>query len=149
VRRFVSPRSSASLTKACAEPDHDHAAARRPEDAEAPTGTTTSLIAAEDGDLWQSLPSRHDPSGTARPTLPVFANLMASLEEQEDARWRDLLEAMGFERQDQDAPAGFEDFDWSPIFPPDRELVARLLEPVVAKSGDVQEEINNIYARTI
>jgi len=81
--------------------------------------------------------------------MDVFGNLCDSLEEQDKARWNAMLNAMGFERKDQDAPLGFEDFDWSPIFPPDREHVARLLEPVVARSEDIQEAINRMSTMPI
>jgi hypothetical protein len=147
VRRFTSSRAWAKPLGDSAEADHADTVTRRPEGGEPAPGMTTALITDEDGDLWQPLPSQQDPPRQAESILSVFVNLGAPLEEQEDARWHDLLEAMGFERQDQDAPVGFEDFDWSPIFPPDREHVARLLEPVVAKSGDIQEEINGMSYR--
>jgi hypothetical protein len=134
MRRFSSSRAWARPTGESAEPGHANA-------------VTAPLITEEDGDLWQPLPSRQNQPGNEDPVLQVFVELGTSLEEQEDARWRDLLQAMGFERQDPHVPVGFEDFDWSPIFPLDREHVARMLEPVVAKSGDIQEEINNMSTR--
>jgi len=147
MRRFTSSQSWKISPGNSGEDDHAPTTTRRPEGDEPAPDMTTTLITPEDGDLWQPLPSRQDQPGNEDPVLQVFVELGTSLEEQEDARWRDLLQVMGFERQDQHVPVGFEDFDWSPIFPLDREHVARMLEPVVAKSGDIQEEINNMSTR--
>jgi len=149
MRRFTSSQSWKRSPGNSGEDDHAPTTTRRPEGDEPAPDMTTALITPEDGDLWQPLPSRHESPGREGQILEVFGKLGTSLEEQEDARWRGLLEAIGFERQDQNTPAGFEEFDWSPVFPPDREHVARLLEPVVAKSEDIQEAINGVAARSI
>ena len=149
MRRFTSSQSWKRSLGNFGEDDHAPTTTRRPEGDEPAPNMTTALITPENGDLWQPLPSRHESSGREGQILEVFGKLGTSLEEQEDARWRGLLEAIGFERQDQNTPAGFEDFDWSPIFPLDREHVARLLEPVVAKSEDIQEAINGVAARSL
>jgi len=105
---------------------------------------TTPLNTSEYGDPKQPFPHRQKSITHKIQTLYVFGKLCDSLEEQDNTRWNTCLKAMGFDRKDQDAPLGFEDFDWSPIFPPDREHVARLLEPVVARSEDIQEAINRM-----
>ena len=98
------------------------------------------LITPEDGDLQQEPKTLYRPA--LRDVPPVFIDLRYPPEIQEELRWRRLCQDMGFEQLDDALPTGFEDFDWSHVFPPDREHVALMAETAVAKGEDPQAVID-------
>lgn len=134
MRRFSSAKSRTSPIDAA--PDAPLSAS---------THDTGGLITAEDGDLWQPIPVMSQRSD--EPPIPVFLHQALPPAEQENLRWELLLKDMGFVRVDQDVPLGFEDFDWNMVFPADREDIATLLEPLVARGDDLQAAINDMSSR--